>query len=213
MGKIFSRGNLTIPNLMSAVRILLIPFVAYFYLTGNTSLAVMLVVISGLSDLFDGLIARKFNQVTELGKMLDPLADKLTQGVIAICLAFKLPEIRAVLFIFVVKELTMLCGAFVLIKKKKKPCAAQWYGKVATTLFYVTVIVILMLQHFKPFTQGTDRIITFGLLIITAVFMLYALVRYVLVFLAILRSDDDRYYFDWQEKRQSKKQEKIENPK
>ena len=79
--------NITIPNLLSVLRILLIlPFV-YFFMTGNVLLAGLMLALSGLSDLFDGMIARKFNQVTDLGKMLDPVADKLTQGTVAICLA------------------------------------------------------------------------------------------------------------------------------
>lgn len=206
--KIFCRENLTVPNLISVVRILLIPFVVYFYMRGDTGVAVILVVLSGLSDLFDGMIARKFNQVTELGKMLDPLADKFTQGAIAICLAIKNSEIRMVLFIFVVKEITMLCGAFVLIRKKKKPCAAQWYGKVATALFYLSVIAVLMLKYFEPFGPEAYNGITFLLFGITAGFMLYALIRYIIIFLTILKSDDEQYYIDWQEKRQKKRESK-----
>lgn len=210
MGNIFKRENLTIPNIISVVRIILIPFIAYFYLNGNTCVAVVLVLFSGFSDLFDGMIARRFNQVTELGKMLDPFADKFTQGVIALCLAIRIPEIRTVLIIFILKEFSMLAGAIVLLRKKKKPCAAQWYGKVATTLFYITIIVILMLQHFSPFSMDVYVIITFSLLVITAGFMMYALVRYIFVFIKILNSDDDQYYFDWQEKRQQKKQIKMQ---
>ena len=127
--------NWTIPNLLSVLRILVIAPFAYFFLHDELLWAVVMLAFSGLSDLFDGMIARKFNQITELGKMLDPLADKLTQGTIAICLAVKHPLLIPILAIFVLKELGMLIGGCVLLKKKKRPCAAKWFGKVATFLF------------------------------------------------------------------------------
>lgn len=205
--RILNKENLTIPNLISSFRIILIPFIAYYYLAGKTVVSVALVLFSGFTDLFDGMIARKFNQVTELGKMLDPLADKLTQSVIAVCLAIRTSEIRPVLLIFIIKEMAMLAGAGVLFRKKRKPCAAQWYGKVATTLFYVTVVVILFLQY-RPLSANLQNGLTYGLLAVTAGFMIYALVRYIMIFVTVLNSDDPKYYYDWQEKRQQKKMNK-----
>lgn len=76
--------NLTVPNAMSLFRILVIPFFAYFFLKDNLTAAVIALALSGLSDALDGFVARRFNQITELGKMLDPLADKLTQGTVEI---------------------------------------------------------------------------------------------------------------------------------
>ena len=118
--------NLTVPNALSVLRILVVPFFAWRFLKGDLVTAAVLLCLSGLSDLFDGMIARKFNQVTELGKMLDPFADKLTQGVVALCLAVKFPVICPVLAIFILKELTMLCcGGYLLLKKQnKKPLLA-----------------------------------------------------------------------------------------
>ena len=77
----------TVPNAMSALRILIVPFFAARYLLGDVPGAAALLVLSGLTDALDGFIARRFNQISELGKMLDPFADKLTQGVVALCLA------------------------------------------------------------------------------------------------------------------------------
>ena len=102
--------NLTVPNALSVLRIIIVPFFAWFFLKENLVAAVGLLALSGLSDMFDGMIARRFNQITELGKMLDPFADKLTQGVVALCLAIKFPAICPVLLIFIVKELAMLCS-------------------------------------------------------------------------------------------------------
>lgn len=188
--------NLTVPNALSALRILIVPFFTWAFLTGHTIIATVLLLISGLSDMLDGFIARKFNQITELGKMLDPLADKLTQGMVAICLAVKFPVIRPVLIIFIVKELGMLCCASVLLHKKKRPSAAKWYGKVATAMFYVSVGVIVLLDGFFKLSGPVFDGISLGLLVATAVMMIYAGVKYFQIFLEILRSDDKKYELD-----------------
>lgn len=185
--------NLTVPNALSVLRIVIIPFFAWFFLKDQLAPAVTLLALSGLSDCVDGLLARKLNQVTELGKMLDPLADKLTQGVVAVCLAVKFPSIGPLLLVFIVKELGMLCCAVVLLKKKKRPCAAQWYGKVATVMFYFSVGTIVVMDGFLHLEDMVFEVISFGLLAITVAMMIYSAVRYFQVFLMILRSNDSQY--------------------
>lgn len=184
--------NLTVPNALSVLRILIVPFFAWMFLTGHVIIAAILLGLSGLTDCFDGMIARRFNQITELGKMLDPLADKLTQGVVALCLAIKFPNICPLLVIFIVKELGMLCCAFVLLKKKKRPCSAQWYGKAATVMFYVSVGAIVVLDGVFKLSGRVFSIAAYVLLFLTAVMMIYAGVRYLQIFLKILRSDDPK---------------------
>ncbi len=188
--------NLTVPNAMSLFRIVLVPFFAWAFLTGHTIIAAILLILSGLSDMFDGLIARKFNQITELGKMLDPLADKLTQGVVALCLGLRFPVILPLLAIFIVKELAMLVCAAVLLKKRKRPCAAQWYGKVATVMFYISVSVIVVMNGFFKLSGPLFTGIAYVLLLLTAAMMIYAAVRYFQIFLEILRSNDEKYELD-----------------
>ena len=185
--------NLTVPNALSVLRILIIPFFAWFFMRDQLAAAVVLLVLSGLSDCVDGFIARRLNQVTELGKMLDPLADKLTQGVVALCLAMKFPVIGPVLLVFILKELVMLCCAIGLLKKKKRPCAAQWYGKVATVMFYVSVALIVVMDGFLHVEGLAFQVIAYVLLILTAAMMIYSAVRYFQIFLKILRSDDEKY--------------------
>lgn len=186
--------NLTVPNALSVLRILVVPFFAWRFLKGDLVTAAVLLCLSGLSDLFDGMIARKFDQITELGKMLDPFADKLTQGVVALCLAVKFPVICPVLAIFILKELTMLCcGGYLLLKKQKRPCAAQWYGKVATVMFYISVSVIVVIDGFFPVKPVTFEVVAYVLLILTAAMMIYSAVRYFQIFLTILRSEDGEY--------------------
>ena len=141
----------TIPNLLSFIRILLIPVFAWLFYKGELIWAVVVLALSGLSDFFDGKIARRFNQVSELGKILDPIADKLTQATIAIMLflTFYKAQNRTlhlfawVFLLFIVKELVMLIGGAVMIGFGLKPGAAEIYGKAATMAFYLVMISIM----------------------------------------------------------------------
>lgn len=197
--------NINVPNALSVFRILLIAPFAVLYLNGQIIWAVVLLVLSGLSDMVDGYIARRFNQVTELGKMLDPVADKLTQATIVICLAIVNPVLIPLLAVFLIKEILMLLGGAFLLKKGKRPCAAKWYGKVATILFYLTFTVIVILRAFWPGYTGEDWI-TISMLVITAGMMVFALVRYFFVFLQILRSNPEETLPKGQEAPAGKKQ-------
>ena len=141
----------TIPNLLSFIRILIVPVFAYFYIKGELLLAIIMLAISGLSDLFDGKIARRFNQVSELGKLLDPVADKLTIFAIAIVLflQFKAAESESmqafswVFLLFIAKDIIMILGSVVLIALGTRPVAAEIWGKLATFVFYAVMVVII----------------------------------------------------------------------
>ncbi|MCH5191393.1 MAG: CDP-alcohol phosphatidyltransferase family protein [Oscillospiraceae bacterium] len=144
-------GCLTIPNLLSVIRILLIPVFAILYYNGYIWWSLLVIAASGLSDFFDGKIARRFNQVSELGKILDPIADKLTIFAIAIVLflKFKGAESHAmqafawVFLLFIIKDLVMLLGGALLLALGTRPVAAEIYGKVATFVFYLVMLAII----------------------------------------------------------------------
>jgi len=145
------KGCWTIPNLISFIRIVLIPFFAYFYIKDEIVIALIILALSGLSDFFDGKIARKFNQVSNLGKILDPVADKLTQITIAVLLFIEFrgahsDVIRAfgwVFLVFLVKEGIMVVGGLLMLIFGIRPGAAEIYGKVATFAFYAIMIIII----------------------------------------------------------------------
>ena len=120
--KRFSKKEIfSIPNLMGYFRILMIPVFCYLYIGKQRYLAASAaVLLSSLTDLFDGKIARKFNMVTELGKLLDPVADKLTHGALALCLALRYPLMWALILLLIVKEGYMAVMGAVLLKKGKK---------------------------------------------------------------------------------------------
>ena len=149
--KEYFTGCLTIPNLLSLIRIALIPVFAVLFVDGNYLWAVIVLAISGLTDFFDGKIARKFNQISALGKLLDPIADKLSQMTIAVVfyLTFKNSvdaTVRAfswIFLIFIVKELVMVVGGAIMIMMGIKPGAAEMPGKIATFAFYTIMCVVM----------------------------------------------------------------------
>lgn len=178
------KKNFTVPNLLSFIRILVIPPLIIFMLDRNFIMAGVMLIISGVSDMFDGMIARKFNQVTQLGKILDPIADKLTLIAVVLCINVIYPSVLPFVIILFAKEFLMLCGGCVLIKMKIKPPAAKWYGKVATVVFYVSVTAIILL---KAIWSIDNIILTNVLLIITTVFMLFALFQYAIIFIKLIK--------------------------
>lgn len=183
------KENCNIPNLLSILRIIIIgPFV-YYFLKDNYVMAAVMIAISGISDMFDGYIARKFNQITKLGAMLDPVADKITLGSVVICMCIKIPVIMPIIIILLVKEILMLLAGLVLLKKHKTPPPAQWYGKVATIVFYISVAVIVFL---KAIWGIENMVLTITLMCITVALMFFALIRYFILFLKILEGDSDK---------------------
>ena len=139
----------TIPNIISYFRILLIPVFCYMFLKSETSgdcfFAGLVVLLSSFTDLFDGMIARKFNQVTDLGKILDPVADKLTHAALAICLAVKYPLMWALIALMALKEGYMAYMGIKMLKKGKMLDGAMWYGKICTAVLFVGMMVLFML--------------------------------------------------------------------
>ena len=178
--------NLNIPNILSFFRMLLIPVFIVFYMMADKThqiyyfYAASALVLSGLTDLFDGVIARKCNQITELGKVLDPLADKLTQVAVVICVAIKMESLvlGIALMFFVVKELLMLIGGFIILRRKTTIQGAKWYGKVATAVFYVVMAAIALFD-----VSTTTALI---LVIIAAIFMLFAFSQYIREYFRIM---------------------------
>ena len=181
----FNKADIfTVPNILTYLRIVLIaPFVAFF-LMEEYGYAVVCIVLSGLSDCFDGLLARKLNQVTDLGKILDPIADKLTLIAVMICMVVYAPNVMPILIVLIIKDFAMLLGGCNLQKMGIAPPAAEWYGKVATIVFYFSVSIIVFLKAVIDFESLTLDII---LLSLTSVMMVYALYRYAKTYRRLVR--------------------------
>lgn len=146
---LFKNWN-TIPNWISFVRIILIPIFAVLFLKGEVIWSVFVLFLSGFSDFIDGKIARKYNQVSELGKMLDPVADKLTQMTIAVLLYINFNKAEDslvktfswIFLIFIIKEFVMVAFGVFMIAIGLKPSAAEFYGKASTFVFYAVMILL-----------------------------------------------------------------------
>lgn len=138
----------TIPNLLSLFRLLLIPVYVTIYLHANTMrdyfLAAAILAVSCLTDLVDGKIARQYNQVSTLGKILDPFADKTTQFTLILFLAVKYPVIWLMATLFVIKESFQLIAALVNLKRGRMLSGALLSGKLCTAILFISLIVIIV---------------------------------------------------------------------
>ena len=141
---LFENWN-TIPNWLCFIRIALIPVFTALFVKEQYIAAFVTMIVAALTDVFDGKIARKFNMVSNLGKILDPIADKLSQIAIVIILLVKFWDgpLKYILFLFIFKELLMVIGAGILMAKGMRPVAAEVWGKLATVVFYTFMITII----------------------------------------------------------------------
>ncbi len=138
----------TVPNLLSLFRLVLIPVYAYIYLTATENyqyfLSGTIMAVSCLTDVADGRIARKYNMISTLGKILDPFADKVTQFTLTLCLSMKYPILRNVLLLFVVKEVFQLALGIIYLRQGKILPGALMAGKICTTVLFVSLITLVL---------------------------------------------------------------------
>lgn len=134
----------TIPNFMSLFRLVLVPFIIWVYYRGAYDAAAGLVLLSAATDILDGIIARKFNMVSDLGKMLDPLCDKLTHAALLICLLMRYHFIWFVFGLLAVKEITMLILGSITVKRCGEVHSAKWYGKLCTVILEGSTVALML---------------------------------------------------------------------
>lgn len=178
MNQSFWREYFSIPNLMGYFRIaLVVVYMMLFYdsLDGGEYWPVIcVIVLSGITDFFDGKIARRFNMVTEWGKMLDPIADKITIGAIILSLTFKYKIVIAMVVLYVIKEGFMGIAGLYSIKKGHKIEGAMWYGKVCTFGTYVILIALLLLPNMPDMAVNILVIVNMAIMVFTfANYILY----------------------------------------
>jgi len=134
------------------IRLMLVPtFIYLFFAYYEEKIYIPLLVFAfaGLTDIVDGYLARRNNWVTNLGKFLDPLADKLVQCSVLVCFAIKSPALWWIAGMFIAKELFMICGALITLKKIKVTVKSNWYGKLTTAVFYAIALLVFIFNIFK----------------------------------------------------------------
>ena len=162
----------TIPNILSCFRIVLIPiFVLFYSVYHNNTYAVLILVLSGVTDIIDGFIARHFSMISDIGKALDPIADKLTQLVVLICLGLKFPMMFILAAALAVKELASGILALIVVKKTKTVKGSDWHGKVSTFLLYAMMALHIIWRDIPLFLSHTLFLICLSMIALS--FILY----------------------------------------
>lgn len=165
----------SIPNILGYFRILLLPLIVWRYVTADSiaefHMAAVIIGISGITDFLDGFIARKFNMITNLGKIVDPVADKLTQAAIVFSLSFRFQWLIPVVVLFVIKEGFMGIMGVILLKKGKMLNGAKWFGKVSTAVLYVVMFILILAPNIQE--QIANMLIVLSGFLLLMSFILY----------------------------------------
>lgn len=168
-----------IPNLLSLFRLALIPIYVYIYLNATDSweywVAGSILAISCLTDMVDGMIARKFNMITPLGKLLDPVADKFTQLVLTICLSLRYPVMRPVLVLFLMKEFFQFFAALINYRKGKALDGALLAGKICTTVLFLSFTILVVIPNLNASLVN-------AIAMVDGFFLIFAFVQYFFAF-------------------------------
>ncbi|MGN0557513.1 MAG: CDP-alcohol phosphatidyltransferase family protein [Acutalibacteraceae bacterium] len=182
---------LTVPNLLSLLRIVLVPLFVWLYfdcrIEHHVLWAVLILVLSGLTDVLDGGIARRFHMISSFGKVIDPLADKLTQGAAVICISIRHHFLVALLILFCAKECTMLLASVHLLKMGLRPSESKWWGKLSTVVMFVFIMIVLLTDIFPAIPP---EFVAVGA-VITAICQLFSLFNYYPVFKEIQSGEYD----------------------
>ena len=161
--KNWKKELLTIPNLLSLFRLLLIPVYVMIYINASKPddyfLAAAILAVSCLTDLVDGKIARHFNMVSTVGKILDPLADKATQFTLIVCLAIKHRIVRYMVGIFFIKEMFQLIAGIISIRKGRMLRGALLTGKICTTVLFISLIIMILMPDLQESLINTITLI------------------------------------------------------
>jgi len=182
MRRLFQKDQiLTIPNLLSLIRLVLIPLIVWLYLERqNYSGAALIILLSGVTDVVDGMIARKFHMISDLGKILDPIADKLTQLTLILCLSSRYRAMLSLCAVFILREVIMIILGCITYRKKDCVSGAKWYGKLTTVMLYAVMILLVFVPSVPDWVANL-------LILLCACFVLFALIMYVWFYVRLLR--------------------------
>lgn len=178
--KEWKKEILTVPNLLSLLRLVMIPVYVTLYLNAESfadyALAAAVLALSCLTDMIDGKIARKFNMISKVGIVLDPIADKATQGCVLICFAIEYPLIWILLALFAVKEIFQFTAGLLFYCKGKMMKGALLSGKISTAVLFVSLIALILLH------DQLSPVCVYIVAAVDAVFLLISFVNYLIAY-------------------------------
>lgn len=178
-----------IPNILSIIRIILVGVFVFVFFNDyphNLIWALVVFLTAGLTDIIDGFLARKFNWVTNLGKILDPFADKLMQCTVLVCMLIK-DLIPAWLVIpFILKEFLMLLGGLFIIKKRKVVVVSNIFGKMTVVFFYAAIVLCIAARDFL----AENPIVLYIICALVLMAAISALVNYAATYFKTLKIKD-----------------------
>lgn len=170
-----------IPNALSLLRIALVPAFLALYLTHNDTWAFGVLLLSGVTDMLDGFIARRFNQITDCGKLLDPLSDKLTQVAVVIALTTRYGELLPLAVLCFIKEACQAVGGVILLRRRCEVRGSKWFGKLSTVVFYACMLALVLFPNMSLTVEWV-------LIAVVGVCMLLSFLGYLQMFITIHRS-------------------------
>ena len=176
----------SIPNILTYFRILLIPVFILLYVAGDGLMAFVTLAVSALTDVLDGKIARKYNMITNLGRLIDPVADKITQAAMIICVGLRFPSMWILLGIHVVKEILMFFWGFRVLDKTGTMNNSKWYGKVCTALLYAVMMLHII-------WAGIPMALSNTLVIICSAMIVFCFVMYSVYYVKYIGEFNDSY--------------------
>jgi cardiolipin synthase len=182
MSKRWNKNSIcTVPNAMSMIRLCLIPVYLLLYCKKELyGWAVAVLVISGITDMFDGKIARQFDQVSDIGKVLDPVADKLTQAALIISLAGRYSQIWVLFGLFAAKELLVAAAGIIVLVRTDTVNSARWFGKVTTLVLEVSMGILVLFPHISESVAN-------GLFVLCGLLLIGSLVGYLRYDIQLIR--------------------------
>ena len=174
-----------IPNILCYLRIIMVGVFLYIYNTATSQndyyIAMLVVMVAGITDFLDGRIARKFNMITDLGKVIDPVADKLMQFAMLITLTFNVKNMYMLTIYLIIKEVVLALIAFIILKTKgRRLNGAKWYGKVCTAGLYVVMLVFVAVPQLNAYLRN-------ALLIVCAAAITLSFVMYIRLYIIMIK--------------------------
>ena len=171
--KDWKKDLFTIPNMLSLFRLLLIPVYIIIYLNADADIdyyiAGGILAVSCLTDMIDGQIARHFNMISTIGKILDPLADKVTQFSLIVCLVIKYPVLIPLMVLFFIKEVFQLVAGLLTLRKGQMLTGALITGKISTAVLFISLIVLVMFPTMDPVAVNVIMVVDTVLLLVSFV--------------------------------------------